>query len=59
MHKWLFEVVKAGNLKDSSFDKYEGIYRNYFKDSPISIMPLDAIQPLDIQMYYNKLFKLI
>ena len=58
MHKWLFEVVKTGNLKDSSFDKYEGIYRNYFKDSPISIMPLDAIQPLDIQMYYNKLFKL-
>lgn len=57
MHKWLFEVVKTGDLKDSSFDKYEGIYRNYFKDSSLSIMPIEAIQPLDIQMYYNKLFK--
>lgn len=57
MHNWLYEVVKVGKIKPSSFEKYEGMYRNYFKNSPLNSMLITNIKPLDIQKYYNKLFK--
>lgn len=57
MHSWLYEVVRVGKIKLSSFEKYEGMYRNYFKNSPLSSILINNIKPLDIQQYYNKLFK--
>ncbi len=58
MKSWLFEVVKmSGNIKPTTFARYEGLYRNYIENSPIACISLDTLQPIHIQRYYNKLFK--
>lgn len=58
MDNWLFEVVNVSNkVKPTTFERYEGIYRNYIKNSPIASLPLKDIKSLQIQKYYNELFK--
>jgi integrase len=57
MKTWLFEVVKMGQIKPSSFSRYAGIFSKYFEESPIACISLDKIKPLDIQRYYNELHK--
>lgn len=54
--KWLFQVKKI-ELKPSSFDSYESIYRNYVKNNLISDLPINEIKSLKIQEYYNELIK--
>ncbi|WP_238886519.1 tyrosine-type recombinase/integrase [Clostridium sp. YIM B02551] len=34
MRTWLFEVVKP-SVKPGTFERYEGIFRNYIKDNPL------------------------
>lgn len=55
MHLWLFEIVKM-RAKPSTFERYEGIYRNYIKNSSIYGLKLYDIKSLQIQRYYNELF---
>lgn len=55
MHAWLFEVVRI-NVKASSFERYEGIYRNYIKNSVIYGIKLNELHSIQIQRFYNKLF---
>jgi integrase len=58
LKNWLFEVVKmSGNIKPTTFARYEGLYRNYIENSPIGPISLDKLEPIQIQRYYNKLFK--
>lgn len=57
MNIWLYEVVKVGQIKPTSFARYAGIYNKYFKDSDISYLSLEKITPLHIQRYYNDLYK--
>lgn len=54
MHVWLWEVMKV-KLKPSTFERYEGIYRNYIKDKEINSYIINDIKPLDMQRYYNSL----
>ncbi|CCJ32845.1 tyrosine-type recombinase/integrase [Caloramator australicus] len=54
-HLWLFEIVKM-RTKPSTFERYEGIYRNYIKNSPLYGLRLCDIKSLQIQRYYNELF---
>lgn len=56
MHKWLFQI-KINEIKPSSFQSYEGTYRNYIKDSDISNLKVFNIKSIHIQEYYNKLGK--
>lgn len=56
MHTWLFEVMRL-KLKPSTFDRYEGIYRNYVKDSEIYGLKISLIKSLQLQRYYNKLYE--
>lgn len=57
MHTWLFEVVRvSSDIKPSTFNRYEGIYRNYVKDSEIYGIKLIDIKQLTLQRYYNKLY---
>lgn len=57
IHSWLFEIVRVSkNIKPSTFQRYEGIYRNYIKDKKISLLPLVEIKSLQIQRYYNELY---
>ncbi|MCI1478958.1 MAG: site-specific integrase [Clostridium beijerinckii] len=53
---WLFDV-RFSTLKPSTKERYEGIYRNYIKDSPLSKIKIKDISLSDIQDYYNKLIK--
>ncbi len=57
MKNWLFEVVNVSNkVKPTTFERYEGIYRNYIKTSPIASIQLKDIKSLQIQKYYNGLY---
>jgi integrase len=57
MKTWLFEVVKvSNNIKPTTFERYEGIYRNYIKDSSIAALNLSSIKSIQIQRYYNDLY---
>jgi integrase len=53
---WLFDV-RFSTLKPSTKERYEGIYRNYIKDSDLSKIKIKDISLSDIQDYYNKLIK--
>ena len=54
--KWLF-TVKKHEVKPSSFESYESIYRNYIKNYLIADLPIHEIKSLKIQEYYNELLK--
>ncbi|WP_346929198.1 site-specific integrase [Clostridium sp.] len=53
---WLFEV-RFLKLKSATKEKYEGIFRNYIKDSDLSEIKMKNLKVRDIQSYYNKLSK--
>ena len=53
-HTWLFEFM-INELKDTSFERYEGIYRNYIKGSSLGKKKLVDIRTAHIQTYYNAL----
>lgn len=55
---WLYNIkAKDTNFKPGSFTKYEGIYRNYIKDTDIGILTVFSCKTIMIQKYYNKLAK--
>ena len=54
--KWLLEV-KKNEVKPTTFEKYEGIYRNYIKNAAFSNILISDIKSLPIQKYYNELSK--
>lgn len=53
-HTWLFEF-RINELKDTSFERYEGIFRNYIKGSILGKKKLSDIRTAHIQAYYNTL----
>lgn len=58
VHLWLFEVVRISkDIKASSFERYETIYRLYIKDSEIYGIKISDIKSINIQKYYNKLYE--
>ena len=50
-------IIMINRVRISSFDKYEGLYRNYILQSPFSLVPVADILPTDIQKYYNDLIE--
>ncbi len=55
--KWLFEHKKH-ELKPSTFESYEGLYRNYIEPDDISTQPIKDIKSINIQNFYDRLMKL-
>ncbi|MBC2457052.1 tyrosine-type recombinase/integrase [Clostridium beijerinckii] len=53
---WLFEV-RFLTLKPSTKERYESVYRNYIKNSPLSNIKIKDMALADVQGYYNKLVK--
>lgn len=53
---WLFEINFI-NKKPSTKERYEGLYRNYIKNSSISNINIKDINQTAIQKYYNSLIK--
>lgn len=56
MMLWLNEYVKISN-KPSTYDRYLGIYNNYIDKSVLSNKVIESIKPMDIQIFYNSLYK--
>ena len=53
---WLYEIkLRDSDFKPGSFSKYEGIYRNYIKDSKIGFLKVFSCKTINIQKYYNEL----
>ncbi len=58
MELWLFEIIKPSNkVKESTFERYESIFRNYIKTAPFAYYKLNDIKSIMIQKYYNTLFE--
>jgi len=56
MHTWLFETIRVSDrIKPTTFERYEGIYRNYVKDSPLYSIKIAELKALQVQRYYNSL----
>ncbi len=47
-------VVKI-SVKETTFNRYEGLYRNYIKQSPISGQTVVSVRSIDIQTWFNAL----
>jgi len=54
MDIWLFNVVKI-EASHNTFDRYESVFRNYVKDTPLAILKVHKIERLYLQTYYNNL----
>lgn len=58
MHIWLFDFLNnSSEIKPSTFERYEGVYRKYIKPSAIAGTKISKINPVQIQKYYNELSK--
>ena len=53
-YTWLFDY-RIKDLKPKSFEKYEGIYRNYIKGSMIGKIKLKDLRATHLQKHYNEL----
>lgn len=53
---WLFKN-KKNELKPSTFESYEGLYRNYIETDIISNRPINEIKSINVQQYYDRLSK--
>ena len=58
MSIWLYEVKKKDHdLKATSFERYEGVYRNYIKDSTLGRLAVSEIKSIHVQRFLNELEK--
>ncbi len=55
MYNWLFDIVIL-EIKPSSFERYDGFYRNYIKDTHLSRLKLDKITTQDVQKLYTHIY---
>jgi len=57
MRIWLFDVMKV-ECSDSTFDRYEGIYRNYICTTKLQYFKVSEISRLILQRHYNEMYDL-
>lgn len=57
MDIWLWNIEYYSGNAETTFERYEGIYRNYIADSDIGRIILDDLDKVIIQNHYNKLFE--
>jgi integrase len=55
MNTWLWDTEKNSGNKSSSFERYEGIFRNYIKYCKLGLIAISEIENAAIQKYYNEL----
>jgi len=53
---WLFNI-RFTDLKPSTKERYEGLFRVYVKDSELSDIKIKELTSKDIQNFYNRLYK--
>lgn len=52
---WLNQYVKLSN-KPSTYERYEGLYRNYIANSNLFSLVISGLKPITIQAFYNDLY---
>lgn len=57
MYEWVWDVLRVSGIKETSFERYEGIYRNYVENTELGYMRLKDIQRISIQEYYTELYE--
>jgi len=57
LHTWLFDVLRLSEMKPSTFDRYEGLYRNYIKHSWLNNILVCETRSIIIQRYYNECYE--
>lgn len=58
MNTWLFDFLhNSSKIKPSTFQRYEGIYRNYIKNSEIAGLKLIDCNLMKLQKFFNELSK--
>lgn len=56
MSVWLFDFLhKSSKIKPSTFQRYEGIYRKYIKNSDIAGLKLKDCNTIKLQKFFNNL----
>ena len=56
MHSWLYNYQKP-NIKPSTFERYEGLYRLYIKGTKLGNKKVITLKTLDFQKFINELRK--
>lgn len=57
MYNWVWDILRVSGIKETSFERYEGIYRNYVENTELGYMRLKDIQRISIQKYYTELYE--
>jgi integrase len=57
MYNWVWNILKVSGIRESSFERYEGIYRNYVENTELGYLRLKDIQRITIQKYYTELYE--
>ena len=56
MSTWLFDFLhKSSKIKPSTFQRYEGIYRKYIKESTIAGLKIKDLNTIKLQKFFNNL----
>ena len=55
MNTWLWDTERNSGSKSSTFERYEGIFRNYIKNCKLGLIAVSEIENAAIQKYYNEL----
>ena len=56
MHIWIFDFLhNSSKIKPSTFQRYEGLYRNYIKPSNIAGLKIINITLIQMQKFFNDL----
>lgn len=55
-HTWLFDF-RVHDLKDTTFTKYDSLYRNYIKSSTIGSIKLSDLRATHLQSHYKELLE--
>ena len=53
-YKYLY-LIKRPELKEKSWERYEGLYKNYIADAPFSNKKIQELTYTDIKIWYNSM----
>ena len=51
---WLYETKRYDEIRDTTFEKYDGVYRNHIKDEPMLLSKVNSMHARQLQSFVNK-----
>ena len=56
MYEWVWNILRVSGIKESTFERYESLYRNYVDNTELGYMRIEDIQRIHVQNYYTSLY---